>query len=388
MIGIICESGYENFAWTKQQYDNLISEFRRRRIKYTVIEDLQEACEYENSGETIIIVALGSLKSWFKDIVERCNMMGLRVITVGNYYPRTAEGNFSCVLSDMRKSAVDIYKYFKAYNKDKVILYGVNPSSDFDSELEREMQKLFGIDGVSIIRKNTNNKEKLISSFFKGYETYNAVVCTNDYDAIELLQEIKKRNPDYLKKSFIISFSNTLLSLLYSPSITTFYESANSSAKYTVKLYYMLLQNNDLNNINFYVKEKLKIRETTHYSPFVSEKAFNVESVMEGSHNHFELEGNDYEEQSETVKELRRIEDTLFGFDKIDFNILFLLFEKKSTLEISNILYVSRGSVRYRLGRMVEKFGVVHREDMLNLISKYLKPEGLLKYSEEYLDAN
>ena len=387
MIGIICELGYENFAWTKQQYDNLISEFRRRRIKYTVIEDLQEACEYENSGETIIIVALGSLKSWFKDIVERCNMMGLRVITVGNYYPRTAEGNFSCVLSDMRKSAVDIYKYFKAYNKDKVILYGVNPLSDFDSELEREMQKLFENDDICIIRK-TDGKEGIIKNFFEVYEGYNAVVCTNDYDAIELLQEIKKRNIEYINKSFIISFSNTLLSLLYSPSITTFYESATSGAKYTVKLYYMLLQNNDLNNINFYVKEKLKIRETTHYSPFVSEKAFNVESVMEGSHSHFELEGNDYEEQSKTVKELRRIEDTLFGFDKIDFNILFLLFEKKSTLEISNILYVSRGSVRYRLGRMVEKFGVAHREEMLKLISKYLEPEGLLKYSEEYLDTN
>ena len=148
----------------------------------------------------------------------------------------------------------------------------------------------------------------------------------------------------------------------------------------------MLLQNSDLSNINFYVKEKLKIRETTHYSPFVSEKAFNVSNFVEYSDTIENPDENKYDEKSEIVNELRRIEDTLFGFDKIDFSILFLLFEKKSTLEISNILYVSRGSVRYRLSRMLEKFGVAHREDMINLVSRYLDPEALLKYSEEYLD--
>lgn len=386
MIGLICEPGYENFAWTKQQYDNLTSEFRRRRIKYTVIKDLQEAFEYDET-EPMIVVALGSLKSWFKDIVERSNMMGLRIITVGNYYPRTAEGNFSCVISDMRNSAIDIYKYFTAYNKNKVILYGVNPFSDFDSELEREMLKLFGNDDICVIKKD-KNKQEIINRFFDVYDGYNGVVCTNDYDAIELLQEIKKRNPNYIKDNFIVSFSNTLLSLLYSPSITTFYESASSSAKYTVKLYYMLVQNSDLNNINFYVKEKLKIRETTHYSPFVSEKAFNVTNALESYQTTINSEENNYDEQSKTVEELRRIEDTLFGFDKIDFSILVLLFERKSTLEIAEILYVSRGSVRYRLGRMIEKFGVSHREEMIALVSRYLEPEALLKYSEEYVDVN
>ena len=385
MIGIICEPGFENFAWTKQQFDNLVSEFRRRRIKYSVINDLSEACDSDD--EPMIIVALGSLNSWFKEVVERCNMMGLRIITVGNYYPRTAEGNFSCVLSDMRTSAIDIYKYFSAYDKNKVILYGVNPFSDFDSELERELLKLFDKDDICVIKKN-GDSQYIINKFFEVCEGYNAVVCTNDYDAIELLHRIKVKNPDYLKNNFIVSFSNTLLSLLYSPSITTFYESATSSAKYTVKLYYMLLQNSDLNNINFYVKEKLKIRETTHYSPFVSEKAFNVSNSMENHSAITEHERSIDICQSETVNELRRIEDTLFNFDKIDFSILVLLFERKSTLEISKILYISRGSVRYRLERMIEKFGVNHREEMIDLVSRYLTPEALLKYSEEHLDNN
>ena len=386
VIGLICEPGYENLVWTKQQYDNLISEFRRRRIKYALLKEIEEACDFDDD-EPMIIVALGTLKSWFKDIVDKCNMMGLRIITVGNYYPRTAEGNFSCVISDMRNSAIDIYKYFSAYDKNKVILYGVNPFSDFDSELERELLKLFDKDDICVIKKN-GDSQYIINKFFEVCEGYNAVVCTNDYDAIELLQRIKVKNPDYLKNNFIVSFSNTLLSLLYSPSITTFYESATSSAKYTVKLYYMLLQNSDLNNINFHVKEKLKIRETTHYSPFVSEKAFNVSNSMENHSAITEHERSIDICQSETVNELRRIEDTLFSFDKIDFSILVLLFERKSTLEISKILYTSRGSVRYRMGRMLEKFGVNHREEMIDLVSRYLTPEALLKYSEEHLENN
>ena len=36
MVGVICEPGFETVFLTKQQYCNITTEFKRRRIKYSV----------------------------------------------------------------------------------------------------------------------------------------------------------------------------------------------------------------------------------------------------------------------------------------------------------------------------------------------------------------
>lgn len=385
MVGVICEPGFETVFLTKQQYCNITTEFKRRRIKYSVFEKICDINNWKGIGQ-IVILAIGHTKAWCNYVVERCNTINLRVIIVGNYFPDTADGIFSCVISDVRNSAIDIYNYFTVYDKKKVILYGVNTFSDFDLKLETEMLKIYPKEDLYVIRKE-GNKEQVINSFFDVYNQYNAVVCTNDYDAVELLCEIKKRNPAFLSRSFLVSFSNTLLSLLYSPSVTTFYESTTENTKNVIKLYYMLIQNPEISNINLYVREKLKIRETTHYRPYSSAEFSHSSAALINDTedwNHINCV-EDSVDTSKVVTELHKIENMILVFDKVDFSILFLFLNKKTTTEISDILYISRGSVRYRLNKMLEKLGLSSKEEMAELISRYITKEALVKYSEDYL---
>lgn len=385
MVGIICEPGFDTNLWAKQQYCNITTEFRRRRIKYSVFEKIYDVYNLKTE-EQIIIFAFGYTEAWYNYVVQRCNMMNLRIITVGGYCPRSTNGIFSCVISDVRNSAIDIYNYFTAYDKKRVILYGVNTFSDFDLKLETEMSEIFPKEDLYVIRKE-GNKESVINSFFDVCNQYNAVVCTNDYDAVELLCEIKRKNPDFINRSFLVSFSNTLLSFLYSPSVTTFYESATENTKNVIKLYYMLIQNPEISNIYLYVREKLKIRETTHYCPY-SSPVFSQSSAA--LLNDTDVCNNidcavDSVDTSEVVDELHKIENMILGFDKSDFSILSLFLNKKTTTEIADILYISRGSVRYRLDKMLEKLGLSSKEKMAELISRYITMEALVEYSDEYL---
>ena len=177
------------------------------------------------------------------------------------------------------------------------------------------------------------------------------------------------------------------MSLLYSPSVTTFYESTTENTKNVIKLYYMLIQNPEISNINLYVREKLKIRETTHYRPYSSAEFSHSSAALINDTedwNHINCV-EDSVDTTKVVTELHKIENMILVFDKVDFSILFLFLNKKTTTEISDILYISRGSVRYRLNKMLEKLGLSSKEEMAELISRYITKEALVKYSEDYL---
>ena len=383
MIGIICEPNYVDDVWGKQKYDGLISVMKKRRIKYSVIEELSELKSITTS-EPIIVIAIGAHKSWFSHIVSRCNLINVRVITFGDILFHSVEGNYSCITSDLKTSAMDICRYFSAHAKKSALLFGVNEHSEFDLQLEKDITDFLpphGI-GVEIIRAEKMFSQSL-DRFVAAMDRYDSIICTNDYAAVLLIARIKSICPEYLEKVFLVSFSNTLLSLIYSPSITTFYET-DVGVEYVIKIYYLLMQNPEITSIHFSIKEHVKIRETTHYCPY-SLLQFNHLIDASDINGSFVETGKIYGEKS-LFYELEKIEKMFQSFDKMDFNILILLLDGKTTLDIANMLYTSRGSVRYRIGHMAEQLELKNKEEIAELLGKFVSVEALCKYVDDYMD--
>ena len=359
MVCVICEPNYVEDVWGKQKYDPLIAIMKKRRIKYSVIEELNELKNIV-TDEPIILIAVGAHKSWYSYIISRCNLINVRVITFGDILFHSVEGNYSCITSDLKTSAMDIFRYFSANGKEKALLFGVNDNSEFDLQLEKEITFFLPDRGIRVetIRAKSYFSES-IDEFVETMDRYDSIICTNDYAAILLISRIKKICPDYLKKIFLVSFSNTLLSLIYTPSITTFYET-NVGVEYVIKIYYLLMQNPDISSINFSIKEHVKIRETTHYCPY-SLLEFNNFIDSPDIHKPY-IEEEILSEQQSFFHELEKIEKMFQSFDKMDFHILILLLGGKTTLDIANMLYTSRGSVRYRIDRMAKQLKLKNKE--------------------------
>ena len=384
MVCIICEPKYTDNIWEKQKFDGLLAKLKKRRIKYEVIEQLNEVKNISDSDEPIIVIAIGAHKAWYSYIVKQCNVMNVRVITFGENFSDSVSGNFSCVTSDLKSSVIDICRYFTAYGKKKALLYNVNNNSEFDLALKNEILNFLPENGmeVDLIEKSDSNDDA-VNEFINRLDSFDSVICTNDYSAILLLQRIKETNPEYLKQIFLVSFSNTLLSLTYSPSVTTFYET-DIGDEYVIKIYYLLMQNPEISNIHFSIKEHIKIRETTQYHPYMLLESGNIQKNVESAAFSFDDDKRTLKEPA--IDELERIEKMLKTLDRIDYNILSLLLDGKSTLEISGILYTSRGSVRYRIGRMIEKLGFESRGEMINLLNKYVSSESLCRLAENSPD--
>ena len=383
MVCIICEPNYVDDVWGKQKYDPLIGIMKKRRIKYCVIEKLNELKSIATE-EPIVVIAVGAHKSWYSYIISRCNLINVRVITFGDILFHSVEGNYSCITSDLKTSAMDIYRYFSAHGKKNSLLFGVNDNSEFDLQLEKEITEFLphrGID-IEIIRAKKIFSES-IDQFVAAMDRYDSIICTNDYAAILLIARIKKICPEYLDRIFLVSFSNTLLSLIYTPSITTFYET-NVGVEYVIKIYYLLMQNPDISSINFSIKEHVKIRETTHYCPY-SLLEFN-DFIDSPDINKPFVNEEPISEQQSFFHELEKIEKMFQSFDKMDFNILILLLGGKTTLDIANMLYTSRGSVRYRIDRMAKQLKLKNKEEIAELLKKFVSVEALCKYADDFMN--
>ncbi|MBO4372575.1 MAG: hypothetical protein J5826_06550 [Bacteroidales bacterium] len=329
-------------------------------------------------NEPVVVVAIGAHKEWYSFVIKQCNYANIRVITYGELFPNSFSGSYSSVTSDLKGSAMEMLKYLRAYDKLNTVVYGINPDSEFDVRLADEINETFLNDGVSVKKIiRSGSSEEQIDAFFNMCSDCNSVICTNDYNAIVLIEAIKERNEDLLENMFFISFSNTLLSLLYSPSITTFYEAAVGAA-HVIRIYKLLIQNPEIGSINFSIKEHMKIRETTHFSPHTTGEKGDLSKVSDG----YESAKNPNVAESETLIALTNVESMLANCDKMDINILILLLKDKTSQEISNILYTSRGSVRYRIKCMVEGFGFETRSNMVLLLKRFVSPDALCEYAD------
>ena len=74
------------------------------------------------------------------------------------------------------------------------------------------------------------------------------------------------------------------------------------------------------------------------------------------------------------------------SFDKMDFHILILLLGGKTTLDIANMLYTSRGSVRYRIDRMAKQLKLKNKEEIAELLKKFVSVEALCKYADDFMN--
>ena len=390
MLYIINEKEFKNGHWGKKKNTALALELKKKRIKYREVETPEELCDIAIDDDIPVVVAMGLTKGWFSDIVKRCNMMNIRVIVAGDVTSNMLDCNCSSVISDIKNSALDLYKYFTSYNKENVLLYSVNSASQFDMDLKKHIIDIFPDGKVDVI-ENCGDDDALMEKFFENYRKYDAIVCTNDYSAIHLLNEIKRRDIAYLDKVFLVSFSNSLLARLYSPSITTFYESS-TGVEYIIKIYELLTKNRNLSNIKFSVREYIKIRRTTQFCPYYYQTLDNSGKTDKSSSACVPApktaDDKKIRNVSESVLQLYDIENLLSGFDKTDYSILILLMMGKSSLEMERILYVSRGSIRYRISRMTEQLKLKSKYELADLFKQFIDVNELLLFTEEHFGTN
>lgn len=346
-IYTVTEDKYKESTWCKRTLDGLLR--RAKQSKINVIISNTD-CPAE-SGDSVVII--GTTPAWIYTTIKNLSESTKAAVILISNRPYQLPVNNVC--TDIYSATGDVMTYLSDCGKSNIALYGVNPSSTSDN------LKLLRF-GSNDVYYNTNGLNECWSEFRLNLDKYDAVICTNDYAAVSLTDNLKKENPSESDRLFIVSFANTHLGKLNTPSITSVALNYDEYGKAAVELYNLLRKNPYLQNVNINIKSSIIVRESTHNIPL---KSGSIGTVRCDSSSF------DFYSDSE-VKKLLKAELIFENCSESDLTVLKLMADGKSYEQTAEAVFMTVNGIKYRIKRLCGICGFSGRKELLEFVKKHI----------------
>lgn len=359
IIQILTEPGYEKSSWGKTTLEGLISALIKKKLEFSNAASISSVKKQEEFQYLIII---GSDEKWLGNVLSYCDKINVHPIILSNVTRTFSSVIYSSVTSDIEKSMYYLIHYLKKRGKTKPALYGINPASVSDlARKENFLTFAHGIATAEDIFYNNGSLEKCFENFFADYKKYDCIICANDYAAISLSRNLKKKQvPE--DRFLTVSYGGTLLSKKISSLLTVSmcYEEYGKAA---IAICETLSKNPALLYLNIAVKWKINNvdslsvngQPTTHHT--VNPTSLNIT--------------DEFFYSDREMLEMILVENMLSTCDAVDFKILDLLLMGRSYEVVADNCYISHNTVKYRTKKLMDICKTQTKKDFLNLVKKY-----------------
>ncbi len=369
-IRIIIEPEYQNSFWCTETMKGLSNQAYLRKIRLVEMREEDLTLQGgELNGE--IVVVIGTSINWINRIVFSIQEKGcLCLLVTGDQNP-DAPNRTNILLLDYQSSMYTLLSHLKETAGDEnIALFGVNPSSYADSV----KKKCFPWE--KDIYYNLGSIADCTNRIWERIRDYSAVICVNDTAAIYLLRFLLDRNVQVPENLRLISFGDSFLSRLMSPSITSVEQDFRVLGEEAVQVC-SFLKKNPMLTINAFIKCPLRIRDSTRIE--------GLAPVADRQRPVFP-EINFYEDEAvATIQALNRL---LVESDSLDIRILEYLLRGETQEKTTEYLNLSLSSLRYRIRKLRAYFPQTSKNAMFGIIRRYLPAEALsqaeaIKLAEE-----
>ncbi len=369
--------------WTYGVIDAVKKEFTRRRLKYTESSNIKETIrKCAAHGDPVLIPT--PVTALLLPIVEECNKQGVQVIVPNGFLNIGERYRYHCVKGDFYGAVAHVLQGLRKANRSQAALFGMNTNSQEDVLItDAFMAQNAGASNA--IFCNDGSIRECFDRFYATRNDFNSIICLNDYVAIYLIDRMRRLDPEYVEKTHIVSFSNTILSRLYTTPFTSLAPDMDALGCAVGDIYKLVKRSGDsYRAISIYVGYKIYERGTTQcfdemergsYVPYESKdvffptiNAFNAATA--------------YNTDPE-VERLPRIEIFLNQLTKVELSILMMVLQGHNNARISEALFLSGETVRYHLNKMRSLMGCATREEMRDTLRDVVVPEHISAYLAE-----
>lgn len=295
-----------------------------------------------------VCIIIGDEKAWLDSKIKALKIDYGKIILINNFYD---DFNINYVLSDYGIAINDLMKK-SLYRIERFALYGVRRDNYLDCNKERYF---LCNHPKGRIFYNDFGFQELYKEFSGHLRDFDAVICTDDIIATSLVHHLKSEH--LLGEIPILSLERCKLTSFLQTPVSSIDNDLYYLGTQAVVLASFIYKNNAESSIVF------KLNTCTNYDD--SKKRLNIgkfESMIS------EQKTSDIEEG-----ELIRIETFMRNCDTLDFDILtYVLQGNISYQNISELLFITENTLKYRIKRLKELLGVSHKAEMIALLSKYM----------------
>lgn len=371
-IKIFLQSNTKNDFWIQQTQKALAAEILRKRYTAEYVEALDtstldlDSLFSENEPRVLLYLGyskLGTPKN-LTHLVEHGIHPVLMNIGLANF-----SSCCSRVFINYRDAMEKSVGYFTANGRERIALYGINPSSPTDKIMESCFANHLvanGKDPARDIYYNYASITACCAEFLPHARAYDAVICANNIVAVTLLGSLRAAGIRVPEDIHILSCGvSTLLAEQAAVPITTVSADHDSIAKQAIIAYTLLQKYSGEMTLTMRVAPQFRIRASTAFSPPPStfSPTFPITETTPSV--------NFYKDP--ITKEAFNVEQLLLGCDTTDFDILTGLQQGVAYPKLAEELFTSVNTVSYRVKRMCRLAGCESKEELLARISPYLQ---------------
>ena len=371
-VKIFLQSNTKTDFWIQQTQKALAAEILRKRYTAEYVEALDASTLDLDSlfaaGEPRVLLYLGYSKLGTPKNLTHLVERGIHPILVNNGLANFS-GSCSRVFINYRDAIEKAIGYYTENGRNRIALYGINPSSPTDKIMENcfaDHLVANGKDPARDIYYNYASITACCAEFLPHACAYNAVICANNIVAVTLLSSLRAEGIRVPEDIQLLSLGvSTLLAEQASVPITTVSADHDSIARQAITAYTLLRKYSGETTLTMRVAPQFHIRASTAFAPLPAtfSPAFPITEKTPSV--------NFYKDP--VAKEVFAVEQLLLGCDTTDLAILTRLRQGVSYPKIADELFTSVNTVSYRVKRMCRLAKCESKEELIARISLYLQ---------------
>lgn len=351
MVGILLDFKYSESLWCKSIYKSLTERLRYSRVPF---------CEISNTVDTSLesIFIIASDREWTLSAVSQLNQSGIKPILICNQSEMLSGCMYSCVCSDINASMKNLLDTLKAENKSRVAIYGIN--TDSISDISRVDSLMCWRDqsfSSMQIFNNSGSLKNCFEDFYKHIDSFDAVICTNDFAAVYLVRSLNEIAPEKLRDLKVVSCAYAKISDYYRDNILSLNMNFSQYGEAAVYIYNAIKKNKYLSEITAKVSWYFDTPEPEALPP-----TLNLELNL----------SQDKFYSDPQLNEMLIVDKILGTADETEMGIIKNLLLDKTTEEIAESCFLSVSGVKYRIKKLIEFSNAQSKAQAVSLLKKYI----------------
>jgi DNA-binding LacI/PurR family transcriptional regulator len=362
IINVLSENSYKDTTWYKRIFSGIENQINTRKER---INDL-DFTDINTLEPGSVLIVIGFSGKFISDAVNSCLENNVRPLLVASNSNLAESDNISCITVNRENIMFENVTTLFDNGYKRIAMIGVNPQVYTDvSHMQGYRLAVLNhgfINYKDDIYYNTIGLVDTINRFMQNYEKYDAVVCTNDYVAILLLDFLHKAEVRVPQQIAVTGAGNLEVSRFTNPPLTTIDIPLDEAGKQAIVLYRTLLTHPAITSLYSTFKLNIIYREST----IVSKISKHTELYTDDSYSSV-LEP-DYEKSMRPIWALANTYDLM---DDIDKHIIYGILHNLSNSEIADSVYISDSTLQYRLNKLYEQTGTSGKKEIRELMIKY-----------------